>query len=200
MNIEIVPLIFFVIATTFSPGPNNISSASMGITYGYKKTLHFLCGITLGFFVIMIACAFLSSTLLEMMPAAQKYLRWLGGLYILWLALGILRSNSSLEDANGAPKAFSKGFVLQLFNPKVAVYGLTIFSTFLAALSHHISLLAVCALLLSLTAFAATSTWAICGAAIKNKLKNEPFRKGINLFLALVLIYTAVDLSGILTH
>ena len=50
MKIETFSLISFVIITTFTPGPNNISSASMGIMYGYKKTLDFLLGIAAGIF------------------------------------------------------------------------------------------------------------------------------------------------------
>jgi len=198
MNIEILPLISFMAVTTFTPGPNNISSASMGVTYGYKKTINFLFGISSGFFVVMIGCAYLSSTILEIMPTSEKYLRWVGALYIVWLAIGILRSSNSFADTKEAPKAFIKGFILQLFNPKVAVYGLTIFSTFLAPISNQKNMLALFAIILAVTAFAATSTWALCGAVIKNKLKNELFRKRINLFLSLLLIYTAVDLSGIL--
>ena len=200
MNIEIIPLISFVIITTFSPGPNNISSASMGIMHGYRKTINFLLGVASGFFLVMIGCAYISSTLLAVMPASEKYLRWIGAAYIIWLAIGILRSENSLQDTNDAPKAFTKGFVLQLFNPKVAVYGLTLFSTFLASITNQINYLAVFAMVFALTAFTATSTWALCGAVIKNKLKNEKFRKGINLLLSLLLIYTAVDLSGVIDN
>ncbi|WP_022667485.1 LysE family translocator [Desulfospira joergensenii] len=198
MDIEIIPLVSFVFATTFSPGPNNISSASMGVTYGYRKTVSYLIGVASGFFLVMMACAFLSSSLLTLLPASEKYLRGVGAAYIVWLALGTLRSKSSFSETRGAPKAFTKGFVLQLFNPKVAVYGLTLFSTFLSSISGDLYGLSLFALCFALTAFISISTWALCGAMIKNKLKNERFRRGVNLFLFLLLLYTAADLSGIL--
>jgi cysteine/O-acetylserine efflux protein len=99
MNIEYLPLISFVIITTFSPGPNNIASASMGIVYGYKRTIKFLFGITTGFFVVMVCCAYLSSTLLRILPTSGQYLRWVGALYVIWLAIGMLKSNNSIEEA-----------------------------------------------------------------------------------------------------
>ncbi|NOX35775.1 MAG: LysE family transporter [Deltaproteobacteria bacterium] len=200
MNIEIIPLISFVIITTFTPGPNNISSASMGMLYGYKKSFNYLVGIASGFFVVMIACAYLSSTLLAIIPVAEGYLRWVGAGYILWLAISILRSNYSFSESNGVMKAFTKGFILQLFNPKVAVYGLALYSTFLAPISSRLDYLVLLAAIFAFTAFVATSTWALCGAAIKNKLKNDSFRKIINASLSLLLIYTAIELSGILTR
>jgi len=200
MNIEIIPLISFVIVTTFTPGPNNISSASMGMLFGYKKTFNYLVGITSGFFVVMIACAYLSSALLTIIPVAEGYLRWVGAGYILWLAISLLRSNYSFSKSNGVMKAFTKGFILQLFNPKVAVYGLTLYSTFLAPISSRLDYLALLAAIFAFTAFVATSTWALCGVAIKNKLKNDSFRKIINMSLSLLLIYTAIELSGILIY
>ena len=199
MNIEMIPLISFVIVTTFTPGPNNISSASMGVIYGYKKTFNYLVGIASGFFVIMIACAYLSSALLGIIPVAERYLRWVGAGYILWLAIGILRSNYAISESNERAQAFTKGFVLQLFNPKVAVYGLTLYSTFLAPISNRLDYLSLSAVTFAFTAYVATSTWALFGAAIKKKLKNDSLRKIINACLSLLLIYTAIELSGILS-
>ena len=199
MNIEMIPLISFVVVTTFTPGPNNISSASMGVMYGYRKTINYLAGITCGFFVVMIACAYLSSTLLAIIPVAEQYLRRVGAGYILWLAAGILRANYAMSESSGEAKAFTKGFVLQLFNPKVAVYGLTLYSSFLAPVSGRPDFLSLSAVSFAFTAFAATSTWALFGAAIKNRLRHESFRKFVNTSLSILLIYTAVKLSGILS-
>ena len=198
MQIELIPLISFVVVTTFTPGPNNISSASMGMLYGYKKTLNYLLGITIGFFLVMLICAYLSSALLNFVPSTERYLRWVGAGYILWLAVSILNSNPSNSRSDRPVMAFAKGFVLQLMNPKVAVYGLTLYSTFLASLSSRIDYLSVSAGAFALTAFAATSTWALFGAVIHTKLKDEFFRKILNLSLALLLVYTALELSGLL--
>ena len=153
MNIELFPLMSIVIVTTFTPGPNNISSTSMGMSYGYKKNLRYLIGIVSGFFLVMMVCAFLASTLLRILPVAERYLRWIGAAYIAWLAIGILRSNHSLSDSREAAGAFTRGFVLQLFNPKVAVYGLTLYSTFLAAISNHVPYLFLSAMVFALIGF-----------------------------------------------
>lgn len=194
MNIDLIPLISFVIVTTFTPGPNNISSASMGVIYGYKKAFNYLVGIASGFFIVMIACAYLSSVLLTVIPLAERYLRWIGACYILWLAIGTLRSSYSFSETDQVAKAFTKGFILQLFNPKVAVYGLILYSTFLAPISNRLDYLSLSALVFAFTAFVATSTWALFGAAIKKKLKNSSFKKIVNISLSILLIYTAIEL------
>ena len=200
MNIDLVPLISFVVVTTFTPGPNNISSAAMGVAYGYRRTIPYLFGIASGFFLVMLAAAYLSSALLGVMPFAEQYLRWIGSGYILYLALSTLRANYGFYGNKADAGAFTKGFVLQLFNPKVAVYGLTLFSTFLTGISGHIAWLSFFAAIFAITALAATSTWALCGVAIRNSLKKESFRKAVNIILALLLLYTALALSGVIPN
>ena len=95
------------------------------------------------------------------------------------------------------PLGFKKGFFLQTFNPKVAVFGLTLYSTFMASATNSPLLLSVSALLFALTAFCATSTWALGGSAIRNHLRQDRIRKLVNTILVLLLAYTAFDLSGI---
>jgi len=150
-------LITFVIVTTFTPGPNNIAAAAMGINFGYSKTFRFLLGIASGFFLVMLACALLSTALSEVLPRIQSPLRWAGSLYILWLSVGVARASYAFDDGEQAPKAFGTGFFLQLFNPKVAVYGLTLYAGFLAPHALGPGLLTALALVFAGTAFAATS-------------------------------------------
>ncbi len=200
MNIDLIPLISFVFVTTFTPGPNNISSAAMGVAYGYRRTIPYLFGIASGFFLVMLAAAYLSSALLGVMPFAEQYLRWVGSGYILYLAFSTLRSDYGFSGNSKDARVFTKGFVLQLFNPKVAVYGLTLFSTFLTGISGHIVWLSFFSAIFAITALAATSTWALCGAAIRKRLEKEFFRKAVNTVLALLLVYTALVLSGVIPN
>ena len=86
MNIDILPLAIFVLVTTFTPGPGNIASAAMGMLYGYRRTVRFLSGIVVGYLLVMLLCAFLSSALLGIIPAIEPALRLFGACYILWLA------------------------------------------------------------------------------------------------------------------
>ena len=175
-----------------------MSSAAMGVNHGYRKTLHYLLGIGTGFFLIMMICAYLATALLTVVPAAERVLRWVGALYILWLAFGILRSTYVNGKSESKALAFTRGFVLQLVNPKVAVYGLMLYSTFLAPISGRLGCLALSALAFALVAFASISTWALFGAVIKNRLTNARFRIVVNVILALLLVYTALELSGVL--
>ena len=58
-------------------------------------------------------------------------------------------------------------------------------------------LILVFALLFAIIAFCATSTWAFGGAAIRKHLHQPRLRMLINTVLVLLLLYTAIELSGI---
>jgi cysteine/O-acetylserine efflux protein len=43
-----------VLISTFTPGPSNISSASLAVLHGYKNTLIYQVGLALGVFFFML--------------------------------------------------------------------------------------------------------------------------------------------------
>lgn len=198
MDFDLIPFISFVLITTFTPGPNNISSASMGILYGYKKTARYLAGITTGFFFLMLLCSWISATLLRVFPVMEGFLRIFGAIYILWLAYHTLKASYSFQDEEQALLGFSNGVLLQLLNPKAIVYGLTIYSTFLSGMLGNPLQLFLITVGLGLVTFSAISTWALLGAAIRIYLNRPRVKQLLNVILSLMLVYTAIDLSGLL--
>ncbi len=193
---DLFPLISFVVITTFTPGPNNISSASMGVLHGFRKTLNFLFGIAAGFFLMMLVAAWVSKSLLGFFPNLEPTLRLVGAAYILYLAYATLKASITFAAKDVKPLGFGQGFLLQLLNPKLVVYGLTLFSTFLAAITSNVGWLLLSVLLLTLTAFSATSSWALFGTAIRTYLHQPRVQTIVNTILALLLVYTAIDLAG----
>jgi cysteine/O-acetylserine efflux protein len=198
MNPDLLPLVSFVLITTFTPGPNNISSASMGILVGYRKTLPYLVGIAVGFFTLMMLCGWISKTLLLLLPSFEGYLRIFGAGYILYLAWHTYRASYDFKEGDQKALGFFNGLLLQILNPKAIVFGLTLYSTFLADIEFSFLTLMLSAAILAVTTFSAISTWTLFGAAIRTYLRNQTFRRAINAALSLMLVYIAVEISGLL--
>ncbi|HEX9718392.1 MAG TPA: LysE family transporter [Ramlibacter sp.] len=190
-------LLSYVLISTFTPGPNNISAASLGVVHGYWRTLRYQAGMAAGVWVMMLLAAWVSASLLSSFPAIEPALRWVGAAYVLYLAYSILKATYTFDGGQSKPVGFGRGFLLQLLNPKLVVYGLTLFATFLGPITHSPALLAAAALLAGM-AFAATSTWALFGTAIKVYQRRPRVAALVNTLLALLLVYTAIELSGIL--
>ncbi|MCA9915371.1 MAG: LysE family translocator [Anaerolineae bacterium] len=191
-------LVSFVLVATFTPGPSNISSASMGILYGYRNTLKFLAGLATGVFVMMVVSGLISTAILDLMPTVEPILRILGAAYILYLAVAILKASYTFEQADTAPMGYFQGLLLQILNPKLIVYAMTLFSAFLAPIADNPLLLVLAALILTTTAFCATSVWALFGVIIQRYLHHPRVKLAVNVVLSLLLVYTAIDIAGII--
>lgn len=197
MGIDVMPFVVFIFVTTFTPGPGNLTSAAMGMNYGYRGTVPFLSGIVAGHLIIMALCAALSSTLLMVLPTVEPALRLLGACYILWLALGVARTDYRFDTGGSSPMVFTHGFCLQVLNPKAIIFGLTVYTTFLSAINREPFLLGGLTLLMTLLTFCSVSVWAFGGAGIRRHLHLGYIRKGLNFILAALLIYCAATLSGL---
>jgi cysteine/O-acetylserine efflux protein len=198
MSTNLFSLLAYVLISTFTPGPSNISSASTGVLHGYKKTLNYQVGLAAGVFLVMLLGGWLSTTLLRLFPTLEPVLRYAGAAYILYLAFGILKASYVFTEKDTKPLGFGHGLTLQILNPKLIVYAFTLFSAFLAPITNNTALLVLAAVLLTATAFCATSVWALFGTAIKTYLHHPRLKATVNIILSLFLVYTAFVLMGIL--
>jgi cysteine/O-acetylserine efflux protein len=198
MSIHPFPLISYVFISTFTPGPSNVSSASIAVQHGYRNTLNYQGGLAAGVFLMMLLSGLISVTLLGIFPALEPVLRYAGAAYILYLAFGIIKASYSFSDENGKPFRFVHGLTLQVLNPKLIVYAFTLFSGFLIPVTNNIALVVLAAVLLAATSFGATSVWAVFGTTIKTRLHNPRLKAVINILLSLSLVYAAIALTGLL--
>ncbi len=186
----------YAVVTNFTPGPNHITSAAMGVLYGYQRSLPFLLGCPTGFYLMLLTAALVSDRLLAAVPGIEPILRYAGAAYILYLAYSILKATYAFEDSQTKPMGFLQGLVFQFMNPKVIIYGLTLFTTFLAGLATDKLRLLLVLIPLTVSCFAAISTWALFGTLIKRYLAFPRVRLAVNIILALLLVYSAADMLG----
>ena len=197
MTTSLFSIISYVLISSFTPGPSNISTASMAVLHGYKNTLKYQGGLALGVFMLMFLSGLLSVTLLSIFPALEPILRYIGAGYILYLAFGILKASYTFAEKDAKPLGFVHGLMLQILNRKLVVYAFSLFSLFLASITKSFIPLALICVLLAVTSFCATSVWALFGTAIKAYLHNPRVKAIVNIILSLSLVYTAIAIVGL---
>jgi len=184
----------YVLAAVFSPGPNNITSMSNAVRYGFWNSLKYRCGIFCGFFVIQSLAALCSAFLLDLIPAVQPYMLALGAAYILWMAWKTFSSAPTGGEltADARDNTFISGVLLQFVNVKVIVFALTTMSVY--AVPHSTSPLFLLGFGLLMTVFSYTSItcWAAFGAVFSRVLSKH--ERAVNIVLALLLAYCAVSM------
>jgi threonine/homoserine/homoserine lactone efflux protein len=110
-----------------SPGPAVLMSARIGVSEGLRTGFFLSIGIGAGaVFWAVLALSGLA-VIFQIAPTLLWAFKIIGGLYLVWLAIGMWRHAAEpLPDATEAPprsaaSAFRLGLVTQLSNPKPAV-------------------------------------------------------------------------------
>jgi len=198
MNPLLIPFLTYATVTTFTPGPNNITSTAIGMRLGYRRTIPYILGIMAGFLVIMLASGILTDIASRAYRGVLPYLKWIGVLYMCWLALSLfLPAAHGAEAAQVRNASFRSGLFLQIVNPKVILYGITIYSSFHVLLADTPVTLIGSSIFLALLGGIATSLWATFGTLMSGFLKGRTALLVFNITMALLLLYSAV---AILLH
>ena len=123
------------------PGPDMVLCLSKTIAYGRKTAFFVFLGITCGLLIHTLLAAFSVSALLVASQTAFFILRILGALYLIWLAVNVLRNGSKLnihageENASAVPsfmRSFMTGLGVNLTNPKVILFFITFLPQFVS--------------------------------------------------------------------
>lgn len=178
--------------TAYTPGANNLLSMSNAARLGFRKSVSFNFGITMGFLIVMTVCTLFSSTLYSALPKVKFYMQLLGAAYMLYLAWKVWKTSSDLEVESRKESSFLSGMVLQFMNPKIYIYAITAMSLYILPLYHSVVALIVFVLILTIIGASGSYVWALFGSAFCRFFTKHT--KGVNLVMALLLVYCAVSL------
>lgn len=126
------------------PGPNALLALTHGAIHGSRRTLFTITGGVLGFAMVLTLCALGLGALIQASATWFMALKIAGGLYLIWLGLGLWRSapiNLDAPTSTGLQHwaLFRQGLVSAISNPKA----LLLFTAFIPPfLDPHRSLVA----------------------------------------------------------
>ncbi len=192
----------FAVAMAATPGPNNVMVTASGATFGFRRTVPHLLGISVGFPVMLAAVALGAGGLLRAWPWLHEALRWLGAAYLLWLAGQIARSRPPDRDeprASGAtpprsrPLSFLQAALFQWVNPKAWVIAAGAVVTFTTAHGPAFIVQAgALSLIFLAVTFPAVAFWTALGACAGRSLRTERALRGFNLAMSALLVASLV--------
>jgi threonine/homoserine/homoserine lactone efflux protein len=123
-------LLAFAAATAvfaYFPGPALLYTAAQTLARGRRAGFMAALGIHLGCYAHVIAAAFGLSAVFQHVPELYAVLKIVGAIYLVWLGVDLLRSRGSAAEAltvapKSAHRAFLESIVVELLNPKVAIF------------------------------------------------------------------------------
>ena len=132
-------LAFAITTATFAliPGPAMLYAAARTLAGGRRAGLMASLGLHLGGYVHVIATAAGLALLFHAVPPLFTAMKLAGSAYLVWLGLSLFRDRNTTRRPELAPlsaeRAFAQSIVVEVLNPKTAIFFLAFLPQFVDA-------------------------------------------------------------------
>jgi threonine/homoserine/homoserine lactone efflux protein len=186
---SVIAMGMFSLLMSATPGPVNILTLNSGLKNGFKRTVPFVLGATIGFTLLLIVLGLGLAKLISYYPVFLYSLSYLATFYLFYLSYKLYIASSHIDLNHQKENGFIRGVSLQWMNPKawIACFpGLSAFCThspYWELLTFSVIYFSIC--LLSISA------WALMGNVIKAAIKKPAIIAQINKISSLCLFLCA---------
>lgn len=178
----------YMTISSYTPGPGNILAMNTTTKFGWKKSKRLIGGICCGYLCVQFLCTVAVYGLNYVLEPALFAMKYIGFVYMLWLAFHIIRSHPQAVEEGETP-TFRTGFLLQLVNVKIYFYIMTLLTIYL--IPHINGLINLFAVGVCIVVFGSIAclAWAALGVQLQSVYTKH--YKIINLIFGLFLFYCA---------
>jgi threonine/homoserine/homoserine lactone efflux protein len=190
-NIPLIPLISFALATSITPGPNNMMLLASGANFGFRRSVPHMLGISLGHAFMVLLMGLGLAALLHGAPQIMLGMKMAALAYTLWLAWKIAHSRPpSSGKAGDRPLNFLQAAAFQWVNPKAVAMAITA-ATVYGGDGGWGAVLVVAGVFCGVN-LPSVSLWCALGEVLRAKL-NDPLRLRLfNWTMAALLVASMV--------
>ncbi len=185
----------FAVATSVTPGPNNIMVASSAASNGVRATVPQMLGISLGFGAMVVIVGLGVAGPLAGHPGLHAALCWVGGAWIVWIAWQIACSGAvALPDGQGrvTPMGFLGAALFQWINPKAWVLAVATVTTYASPGSGLTGQILAFAALFAILSIPCTLLWSLLGAGAGRVLRSPVQLRAFNAVMAALLVLSVL--------
>ncbi|KPW68858.1 Amino acid transporter LysE [Pseudomonas savastanoi pv. fraxini] len=179
----------FAFVTSITPGPNNMMLLASGVNFGFSRTLPHMLGISIGFFVLVLAVGFGLGSVFKAWPLLYTILRYVGAAYLLYLAWKIATSGPASDnvDSQGKPLSFMSAALFQWVNPKAWIMAIGAISTYTPMQGYFYNVVVISAVF-ALINLPSVGIWAGFGSLLRNVLRDPLGLRIFNGVMAVLLV------------
>src|SRR5882762_4189664 len=163
-----------------SPGTGVLYTLAAALRYGSRASIAAAFGCTLGIVPHMLAAMLGLAAVLHTSALAFAALKWLGVLYLLYMAWQALRERGALKvdasvDARSTLKLIVTGFLINILNPKLSIFFLAFLPQFIAADEGRplMRMLELSAAFMAMT-FAVFVIYGLFAASVRDRIVTRP--------------------------
>ena len=192
MHPEILSIALFWFVTAYTPGPNNIVASYSGFNFGITKTIPHILGVTLGFTSLVFFLTVGLINVFKLFPIIQEIIKYLGTLFLLYLAYKISFSKISTETERVNPVKFIETFLFQYLNPKGVMVAIIVVSTYVDLGENYLNYATQVILLALIFSGTSITLWTFIGKFLRKFATNEKFIKYFNYVMSVLLLLSII--------
>jgi threonine/homoserine/homoserine lactone efflux protein len=189
----LLPLLTFVVASSVTPGPNNLMVLTSGANWGLLRTMPHIMGIVLGFPVMILGVGIGVSALFEAAPWLHTVLKYVAFVYLCWLAWRIATAARPGESRGiQRPLNLWEAAAFQWVNPKGWALVVSGTAMFVDPAGNKLLQIIGIAALFAIVVLPNGVAWAVFGRGIARFLSNDTRRRWFNIAMAVLLVASTV--------
>ncbi len=192
MHPEIFSIALFWFVTAYTPGPNNVVASYSGFNFGIIKTIPHILGVTLGFTSLVLFLTIGLINVFKLFPVIQILMKYLGTLFLIYLAYKIATSTTSDDTKKENPVKFIETFFFQYLNPKGVTVAIIVVSTYVELGENYINYATQVVLLALLFSSTSITLWTFIGKFLRKFATNEKFIKYFNYAMSCLLLLSII--------
>jgi len=195
MELTMLTIITYAFGIMYTPGPINLLSVHSGIHGKFSSNVGFFIGVSCAMFISFITLGFLGNTFINL--SYLPYISLLGCCYIIYVAWKLMKVKVRVKASLGEHSTLSvwDGFFMQLLNPKGLLATLPIATIQFPAENIQGTDIVIWSIGLSILAFGAPLSYSLIGGVIGKKLNNPIYFQTFNVFMSILLVSVAVNIS-----
>lgn len=186
------------LALNLTPGADMMFCLGQGLRAGARQAMAASAGISLGTLVHVMLAALGLGALVAAAPWLFDVIRWLGIVYLLWLALGALRSGPlrAKGRAMSVQRAFREGLLVNLTNPKMIFFVLAFLPQFTDPTQNLFVQFMLLGAIISLGGFVINGAVGVFAGGLGRRLAESPrFARGLGYVTAAIFTALAARLA-----
>jgi threonine/homoserine/homoserine lactone efflux protein len=194
LSSQLGAFILFAFTMSATPGPNNAMVATSAANFGIRRSIPHAAGIATGFSAMILLVALGAGEVLRAAPGIHGVLRWVGALYLLWLAVKIARSDPAAvtEASQGRPMTMLHAALFQWVNPKAWIVTMGAAATYTTAGDAVLHQAARLAAVFFIVSWPASAIWITLGAGAARLLHSPTRLRAFNWTMAALLVLSLI--------
>lgn len=187
--------ILFVSIVSMTPGPNNLLLAASGANYGFFRTLPHMCGVIVGFAIMVVASGFGLGMILNEFPQVILPLKIMSVSFLLYLSWRVATGGAHVVEGKSQPLTFLPAVLFQTINPKGISFLLSIMGAQVSDAQPLFPQLIPLFILLPAFTVLSAVTWTMFGTAIGKLMQSQGAFRVFNFIMASLLVACVIPIA-----